>query len=142
MSPVNKKSIQEKLFKLQESIKILEDLKRREQKIFFSDRIIQDSTTLNLFVSIELIADIGNHLITEVFQKQAKTYAEIIELLGVTGVVPETFAKENSDMTKFRNLVAHDYGKITPEGLYEHLQKAPDIFRAFAKYFVEFFLVN
>ena len=53
-------------------------------------------------------------------------------------MITEAFAKENADMTKFRNLVAHDYDKITPEGIYESLQKAPDIFRQFAKDFVEF----
>ncbi len=138
MSPINTKSIHEKLFKLQESVKILEELRAEGYDAFFSDYKTQDSATLNLFLSIEMITDIGNHIITEVFQKQAKNYAEIIQLLGTTGVVPEAFAKENEDMTKFRNLVAHDYEKITPEGVYDNLQKAPDVFRAFAKYFVEF----
>lgn len=99
---------------------------------------IKMSLYLIMFVSIELITDIGNHIITEVFQKQAKNYKEIIELLGKTGVTTEIFAKENEDMIKFRNLIAHDYEKITPEGIYENLQKAPDVFREFAKYFVEF----
>ena len=138
MSPLNKKTIHEKLFKLQESVKILEELKAEGQKAFFSDRKTQDASTLNLFTSIEMITDIGNHIITEVFQKQAKDYKEIIFLLGETGVVPKKFAKENEDMTKFRNLIAHDYEKITPDGVYENLQKAPDIFRQFARYFVEF----
>lgn len=138
MSPLNKKTIHEKLFKLQESVKILEELHAEGRDVFFTDHKTQDSATLNMFTSIEMITDIGNHIITEVFQKQAKSYAEIIEILGSTGVIPEKFAKENADMTRFRNLVAHDYEKITPEGVYENLEKAPDIFRQFAKYFVEF----
>ncbi|KKU70505.1 MAG: hypothetical protein UX94_C0005G0067 [Parcubacteria group bacterium GW2011_GWA2_47_21] len=138
MSPLNKKTIHEKLFKLQESVKILEELRAEGRNPFFTDRKNQDVALLNMFVSIELITDIGNHIITEVFQKQAKNYKEIIELLGKTGVITEIFAKENEDMTKFRNLIAHDYEKITPEGIYENLQKAPDVFREFAKYFVEF----
>lgn len=138
MSPLNKKTIHEKLFKLQESVKILEELRLEGRNVFFSDRKNHDVALLNMFVSIELITDIGNHIITEVFQRQAKNYREIIELLGKTGVMPEKFAKENQDMTKFRNLIAHDYEKITPEGIYENLEKAPEIFREFAKYFVEF----
>lgn len=137
MSPLNKKTIDEKLFKLQEYVKILEELRAKDRTVFFAERIVQDATTLNLFVSIEMIIDIGNHIITEVFQKQAKNYKEIILLLGETGVIPEKFAKDNENMASFRNMVAHDYDKITPEGIYEHLQKAPDIFRQFAKYFVE-----
>ena len=138
MSPLNKQSINEKLFKLQEYIKILEELRAEGRAVFFDDRKTQDSATLNLFTSIEIITDIGNHIITEVFQKQAKNYKEIIVLLGEAGIIPEKFAKDNEEMTSFRNLVAHDYDKITPEGVYENLQKAPDIFRQFAKYFVEF----
>ncbi len=138
MSPLNTRTIHEKLFKLQEYTKILEALRAESRDAFFADQKTQDSATLNMFTAIEMILDIGNHIIAEVFQKQAKNYAEVVELLGVTGVVPEAFAKENADMTKFRNLVAHDYDKITPEGVFGNLQKAPDIFRAFAKYFVEF----
>lgn len=138
MSPLNKNIIREKLFKLQEYIKILEEIRTEGRNVFFADRKTQDSATLNLFTSIEMITDIGNHIITEIFQKQAKNYKEIILLLGETGVIPEKFAKDNEEMTSFRNLVAHDYDKITPEGVYENLQKAPDIFRQFAKYFVEF----
>jgi len=138
MSPLNKKTIYEKLFRLQEYTKVLEELRLEGRETFFADRKTQDSATLNLFTSIEMITDIGNHIITEIFQKQAKTYAEIIKLLGENGVIPETFAKENEGMTKFRNLIAHDYDKITPEDVYKDLQTAPDIFRQFAKYFVEF----
>ena len=138
MSPLNKKTIHEKLFRLREHTKVLEELLLEGRDVFFADHKTQDSATLNMFTGIEMIIDIGNHIITEMFQKQAKTYAEVITLLGETGVIPKTFAKENETMPKFRNLVAHDYDKITPEGVYENLQKAPDIFRQFAKHFVEF----
>jgi len=138
MSPLNKKTIHEKLFKLQEYTKILEEIRAEGYDSFFTQQRNRDSATLNMFTGIEMIIDIGNHIITEIFQKQAKSYADVIMLLGETGIVPEKFAKENIDMPKFRNLVAHDYDKITPKGVYENLQEAPDIFRQFAKYFVEF----
>ncbi len=138
MSPFNKESIHEKLFKLQEYTKILEELRAKGHGAFFAERIIQDSAALNMFTSIEAIADIGTHILVETFQRQARNYKEIIALLGETNVIPFDFAKENEDMMGFRNIVAHDYGKLTPEGIYANLQKAPDIFRAFAKYFVEF----
>ena len=55
MSPLNKKTIHEKLFKLQESVKILEELRAEGHDSFFKDRKTQDSATLNLFTSIEMI---------------------------------------------------------------------------------------
>ena len=138
MSPLNKQTIHEKLFKLQECTKILRELRAGARDVFFANRVIRDSATLNMFIGIEVIVDIGNHIITEVFQTHAKSYAEVIALLGQNNVVPESFAKENEGMTKFRNLVAHNYDKLTPEGVYENLQKAPEIFAQFAKHFVEF----
>ena len=41
-------------------------------------------------------------------------------------------------MASFRNIIAHDYDKLDTSIAYEHLQKAPEIFRQFAKCFVEF----
>ena len=91
-----------------------------------------------MFAGIELIIDIGNHIISKTFGEHAKSYSEIIEMLGKKEIVPKSFADDNKTMAKFRNLVAHDYDKLTPEGIYSNLQKAPNVFRQFAKYFIEF----
>jgi len=65
-------------------------------------------------------------------------YKEAIEKLGEYEVVPEKFAKENADMAKFRNLLVHEYGIVDLEQVYNNLQKAPDIFRQFAEYYIDF----
>ena len=55
MSPLNKKTIDEKLFKLQEYIKILEELHGKGRAVFFADRIVQDATTGPLIEKIILL---------------------------------------------------------------------------------------
>ena len=92
----------------------------------------------NLVICIELIVDIGNHILTEVFQKSAKTYRETIIYLGDLNVISKEFSKENQEMTGFRNRLIHDYGRVELEEVYENLQKAPNIFRKFAKYYINF----
>ena len=114
-------------------------LKQRIEKATKEEIINYYRKKLKILSMICVICILGIYLfgIFSLFN-QAKNYAEIILILGETGVIPKTFAEDNKDMAKFRNLVAHDYDKITPEGIHANLQKAPDIFRRFAKYFVGF----
>jgi len=138
MSPVNKKVIEDKFIKFQESVKVLNELKDASRVEFLKDTKIQGAAMFNMVISVELIVDIGNHILTEVFQAPARTYKDVIIGLGEKGVIPKDFSKENEKMSDFRNMLIHDYSKITLDQVYDHLQKAPDIFRQFAKYFVEF----
>jgi len=135
---VDKITIKRKLKKLAEVINKLEQCKKVSREDFFVDFRISDSAMHNLVMGIEIIIDIGNHLLAEVFQESADEYATIIEKLGEVKVVPENFAKENVKMARFRNLIIHAYEKIDLDEVYQNLQKAPDIFRQFAKYFTEF----
>lgn len=135
---IDKQSINRKLEKLREVIDKLEQCKKVPREDFMVDFRISDSAMHNLVIGIEILVDIGNHILVEVFQVAADEYAQVIEKLGETGVIPMDFAKENIDMTRFRNLIIHVYEKIDLGEVYQNLQKAPDIFRQFAKYYLEF----
>lgn len=138
MSPINKKTIEEKLLKFQEIIKALNDIKIYPEGKFVKDMLINSAAMFNLVIAIEIIIDIGNHILVENFQKSAKTYADVIIELGETGIIPKEFAEDNKDMAKFRNKLIHDYDRIEIEKVYEYLQNAPEIFSQFAKYFIIF----
>lgn len=138
MSPINRKTIEEKLFKLQEITKILNDLKSYSEEKFIKDTIINNAAMFNLVVAAEVIIDIGNHILVEAFQRSAKTYADVVVELGETGVIHKEFAEDNKDMVKFRNKLIHDYDRVELTKVYEYLQKAPNIFNEFARYFINF----
>ena len=142
MSPIDKKTIDEKLFKLQEAIKILDDLQVEAKEVFLKDVKIQGAVMFNLIIGIELIIDIGNHILTEVFQKPARTYRDVIVYLGELGVIQDDFAQENKAMADFRNKLIHDYDRVELGKVYEYSQKASDVFRDFAKYYIEFLEKN
>jgi len=135
---LDKTTIERKLKKLAEVINKLEQCKKVSLKDFLVDFKISDATMHNLVMGIEIIIDIGNHILAEVFQESADEYAAIIKKLGEVDVIPKNFAKENIEMARFRNLIIHAYEKIDLNKVYQNLQKAPDIFRQFAKYFAEF----
>lgn len=139
MSPLNLPSVSEKLAKLREVIDKLEQCKKASQQEFVSDFRISDSAMHNLVLGVEIIVDIGNHILAEVFQIKTAEYAEVIEKLGKAKVIPEALATENIAMAKFRNLIIHQYEDIDLRQVYENLQKAPHAFQEFAKHFAEFF---
>lgn len=131
-------SVEQKLFRLKEIINILEELSRSSKDDFVKEFKLNNLAMFNLLIGITIILDVGQYLLTKYKGKTAQEYKEVIQLLGEGGIVSSEFSKENIDMAKFRNLMVHDYDKIDEAQVYNYLQKAPDIFRQFAKYFVEF----
>lgn len=130
--------IKNKLGKLEESVKLLEKYKKYSKKHFINDPTLSGAAKYNLILSIEIIVDIGSHILSEVYGAQLEEYRQVILVLGEYGIVSEKFAKENADMAKFRNLLIHEYIKVDLNKVYNNLQKAPDIFRKFAKAYQKF----
>ncbi|MEK7553284.1 MAG: HepT-like ribonuclease domain-containing protein [Patescibacteria group bacterium] len=135
---IDKNTVREKLEKLSHSVKLLEKYRGLSREDFLIDFTVNSAAQYNLILGIEIIIDIGNHILSEIFEVHPKEYKEVIECLGKYEIVPKEFSQENIDMTKFRNLIVHQYGEVDMKEVYQHLQKAPDIFRQFAKYYLEF----
>ena len=138
MTIYEKESVENKLFRLEKMTEALDEIKVYSKKEFLNDRKLSDSGMFNLMIGITIILDIGQHLLTRYKQRTAKEYKEVINLLGKEKIVPLEFAEVKIEMAKFRNLMVHDYDKIDEAMAYDYIQKVPDIFRQFAKYFVEF----
>lgn len=138
MSPIDKISIKDKLFKLQESTKIIEELLDDEGEKIIDDEKLKSALYFNLIISIETILDIGNHILAESFNKPAGSYKDIIIGLGTTGVISKEFSEQNQNMSDFRNKIIHDYDRINDKQAYEYAKKAPEIFRNFMKNFADF----
>lgn len=135
---IDEKSIKEKLVKLEEVIKALEKFKKVKLNDFLIDYTLNSAVQYNLVLGIEIIIDIAHHILAEVYQVHPKEYKEVIKALGDYKIVPEKFAKENLKMASFRNLLIHQYMSVNLRLVYKNLQKAPDIFRKFAQYYLKF----
>ncbi len=135
---LDKTVIEEKLAKLAQAIQLLEKYKKVSREDFLVDFTVNSAAQFNLALGIEIIVDIGNHILGEAYQVHPKEYAEVIEALGEYEIVPKELAKGNIEMAKFRNRIIHHYGAVDMGLVYENLQKAPDVFRQFARAFSEF----
>ena len=127
-----------KLFRLKDVIGILEKLSRSRKDEFVKKFELNNLAMFNLLIGITIILDVGQHVLSRRVGKTAEEYKEVVRMLGENGIVSKAFADENIDMAKFRNFMVHDYDKIDEAMVYDYLQKAPDVFHQFAKYFVEF----
>lgn len=137
MSPVNKDVVHKRLSLLEKNIKLLEEYTHIPEDRLLGDPTLYGAARFYLIEAIEIIVDIGNHILAEEFSLTPGTYADVIRKLGQQGVVPKKFAEENENMPKFRNKVIHLYDEVRGEDVYENLQKAPGILRRFAEYFFE-----
>ena len=138
MSPVNYTKIKDKLFKLQESTRIIEELISEGEEKIIKDAKLKSALFFNLMISLEIILDIGNHILAEQFNDPASSYRDVIIKLGKKEVVPSEFSKENESMGDFRNKLVHDYDMIEERKTFKYAGEAPEIFKKFAKYFTEF----
>jgi len=138
MSPLNKETILSKIERLERNSDILDGYKKLSEPDFFNDYTIHGAAMHYLVESIEIIIDAGSHILSECFEKSPATYKDIVLELGNEKIVPFEFSTKNAEMADFRNLIIHGYASIDLNEVYQSLQKAPDIFRQFAKYYIDF----
>lgn len=131
-------SIGQKLIRLKEVVEHLEEIKQTPRRDFVLDAVLQAATERFFILAIEIITDIGNHLLVDKIGKSGTSYENIIEQLGVHKLIPPIVAKRNVGMAGFRNKLIHAYDEVEPELVYRYLENGPDEFRAFAKAFAKF----
>ena len=138
MSPIDRVSTQNKLARLNEIIRLLQELGAHPKENFMIDKTLQSATMYDLVIGIEIISDVGNHFLAELGDANSKSYREIILRLGARKIIPETFANANQEMAGFRNKLIHDYDRVSEEKVYGYLQEAPKIFAQFFDYYNTF----
>jgi uncharacterized protein YutE (UPF0331/DUF86 family) len=139
MTPLRMQTIDDKLFRLNQYTVFIQDIIRDKS----DEQILKDPATYNglehmLQLSMQIIFDIGSHILAEGFSVNPKTYDAIIVLLGEKGVITEEFAASQAEMSKFRNKLVHDYDTIEPEKVLQYAHEAPAVFHAFGKAFLEY----
>jgi len=135
---IDQVSISQKLIRLKEVIEHLEEIKKTSRKDFVLNALLQAATERFFILAIEIITDIGNHLLVEKIGKSGTSYENIIEQLGAHKLIPPAVAKRNAGMAGFRNMLIHAYDEVEPTLVYKFLEDGPNEFRAFAKAFAKF----
>lgn len=131
--PVDPQVVKTRIRKIEECVDRLREIGEAPEKAYFADRGLQSAAERLLQVAIQSLLDIGSHLIAELGFREAEGYAEIVDILGEEGVLPEAFAKRVRKMAGLRNILVHNYLDVDAGKLWKHLGKLDD-FEAFCRH--------
>lgn len=128
---IDKLSIENKLGDLIKNISILEEFKNISVHDLKKSPKDQWSIFYGLQISIQIILDIGNHILAELKENKIEEYSDVIDKLGERKIIPEDFARSIRGITGLRNLLVHEYGVIKIEKIYDLLQNSLSDFTDF-----------
>lgn len=136
---IDNRSLDARLARLKEFLKILETLKKKHnKKEFINDYMIYGIAERYLHLSVEAVIDISDQIISEKGFKKPEAYKDSILILAENKVLPATFAEKILPMIGFRNILVHNYLDIDTKLVFKHLQEDLDDFRKFMKFIVKY----
>ncbi|MSR13723.1 MAG: DUF86 domain-containing protein [Gammaproteobacteria bacterium] len=86
---------------------------------FQHDRTSREVIALNLFVAIQECVALASHLLADAGWGTPKTYGESFTALAEHGVLDAQFAARLRAAAGLRNLLAHQYGAVDFQRLFE-----------------------
>lgn len=118
MKDIDFELINAKIDIIEKNINLLKEISKEDEENFISNFRDIQAAKHSLQEIIESCIDISNHIISSKGFQRAENYAEIFKILSNKKIIPEKLSKKLQDMTKFRNLLVHQYGKVNEEELY------------------------
>lgn len=131
---IDKEVIREKFQELSRYLKELEDFKRISWEEFSSSLSKQWMICHGLQLSIQVLIDVGNHILAALGENQIEDYVDIIDKLGEKNTIPSEFARQIRGMVGLRNILVHEYASINLNKIYEILQNRLEDFHNFIGY--------
>jgi uncharacterized protein YutE (UPF0331/DUF86 family) len=108
---------------VRDAIGKLKELSSKTSKIvFMSDWKLQDTVLWLLYTSLQGCIDLAAKLISAMGKKTPDSYSDAFRILGEAGIFTPEETERFSNMSKFRNILAHSYTSINLELVYEQLR--------------------
>jgi len=82
---------------------------------------------------IQACTDLAKHIATEDFGYSGDRSKEAVEVLATNDIITEETAETVAAAIGFRNILAHEYGDVDPEQVYEYLQNELSIYEQFSQ---------
>ena len=83
--------------------------------------------------AIQACADLAQHVATHAFGFDGATSKAAVRVLKREGVVDEESAETLVAAVGFRNVLAHEYGRVDYEEVYEMLQTGLDVYDSYSQ---------
>jgi uncharacterized protein YutE (UPF0331/DUF86 family) len=135
---VREEVIRKRLGKLDEYLSILRGLRKYTFDEFIGNPEHYGSTERFLHLAIEMINDMGNHVIAEMGLGSVNWYSDIPSILEEKGYIDSDAKETWIRMIGFRNALVHDYLEIDRRIVYDVMQNNLKDIEALKKLFVQF----
>jgi uncharacterized protein YutE (UPF0331/DUF86 family) len=83
--------------------------------------------------AIQACSDLAQHIATRAFGYEGSTAKEAVRVLYREDVIDEETMETLVAAIGFRNVLAHEYGRVDTEEVYETLQTGLDVYDAFSQ---------
>lgn len=117
---------------LREKKKLLERRRIKDLAAFRADPFLHNAVQHILEIMVEIIVDIGNHIIADEGWPMPSSNREIFETLEQKGVISADMMRLARKMVGFRNIVVHMYEKVDLEDVFTIYRRHLKDFEKFA----------
>lgn len=138
MTVISKHKIFEKLSLLDEYLKYLKEIQKVNKNSFLKDYHFYGLAERYLQLSIQVLIDLGQLIITEKQLTRPAEPQEIFSVLFNNKILSADLADQLTGIVGFRNILVHEYGKIDRERVYEYLKNDMGIFKQYKKEVLRF----
>lgn len=100
---------------------------------FVGESTLHDLAERYLHLACECVADIGQHLISDLGFRNAESYRDVITVLQEEGILEDDLAESLKGWMGLRNLLVHVYLKIDHGKTYKTIETELEDLERFAK---------
>lgn len=122
MTKLDKQSIQSKIARLRKNIRELGQIGKTPVKKYKNDFLLTSTTERLLQVSVQIMLDIGSHIVSEEGLGEPLEYRDIFKLLVKAKILPQKMEPSLMELTGLRNRIVHVYDEIDHSLIYQCLQ--------------------
>lgn len=118
----NTNVIENRISSTKKYLKILERYKKYSKTEIENDVDIRGAVERYLYLAVQSAIDLSEAVIAYRDFRKPSTMSESFRILNEEGILPSDLTEKLARMTGFRNIIAHDYGEIDYDIVYDILQ--------------------
>jgi len=113
--------IENKISAAQKYLKILENYQKYSREEIEKNIDLRGAVERYLYLAVQAAIDLAEAVISFKNLRKPTTMAESFNILNEEGIIGEEFVNQMIKMVGFRNIIAHDYGEINYDIVYDIL---------------------
>lgn len=135
---INKVLIKSQIAQMRRSLKRIAKFSRVSLEEFSNNPDNFAIAEHHLRKSLEILFDIGRHIIAKEFSLKPEDYDDVIKILDKNKVISDGLYKRTVGFGRFRNRLVHLYWQVTEEEILEFIKRNGEVFEKFCKEIIEY----